>query len=144
MKRSVFNSMWASAAAVFALTVGTGCNSVLDTSRGIPDRAEVTVTGTSSVPLRLLMSNRFTATWNEQDARWAVSLLAADTTTITSLPVTRTLPLNEFGVFFVRLTQPDLDATADIEMTVRMDGDQVYVQRAALTDASLEYVWFTN
>lgn len=130
--------------AVGGLLIMAACSSILDTSRGIPERAEVTVTGTSPVPLRLLMSNRFTATWIPEQGQWAVSLLAADTVTLTSLPVTRSMSFNEFGVFFVRLIQSDVDATADVEMSVRVDGDQVYLQRAILTDASIEYVWFTN
>lgn len=127
-----------------ALLVGAACSSILDTSRGIPERAEVTVTGTSPVPLRLLMSNRFTATLIPETGQWAVSLLSSDTATLTSLPATRSMPFNEYGVFFVRLIQSDIEATADVEMTVRIDGDQVYLQRATLTDASIEYLWFTN
>lgn len=132
------------AAITGTLIIAAACSSILDTSRGIPDRAEVTVTGESPGPLLLLMSNRFTATWIPEQGQWAVSLLAADTATLTSLPATRSMPFNEYGVFFVRLIQPDLDSTADVEMSVKIDGDQVYLQRAQLSDASIEYLWFTN
>ena len=121
-----------------------GCSEILDSSINVPEEAEVTVTGSSPVPLRLVMSSRFLGIWNAEEGKYDVMLNAADTVTVTSLPITRTHPLNETGVFFVRLTNPDLEQTASIEMRVRIDGREVYSQSANMRDASLEYVYFVE
>ncbi len=132
------------ACAILLTTVMAGCNSILDSSQDPPDEAEVTITGTSPAPLRLVLSSRFIGIWNPDQGKYDVSLNAADTVEVTSLPVTRTHRLNETGVFFVRLTNPAVDQTATIVLRVRIDGREVYSQAANMRDASLEYVFFTD
>jgi hypothetical protein len=121
-----------------------GCSEILDSSREAPDEAEVTVSGTSAVPLRLIVSARFIGIWNPEEGEWDVTLNLADTIQVSTLPVTRRQELNETGVFFVRLTNPDLEETATVHMRVRIDGREVYSQAATMRDASLEYVYFTR
>lgn len=120
------------------------CDSVLDSSQDPPDEAEVTVTGTSPVPLQLILSSRFIGIWNAEQGKYEITLNAADTVQIGALPITRTKAMNETGVFFVRLTNPALDQTASIVLRVRIDGREVYSQAANMRDASLEYVFFTD
>ena len=121
-----------------------GCSEILDSSVNVPEEAEVTVTGSSPVPLRLVMSSRFLGTWNPEAGKYDISLNQADTVIVSSLPTKQTHRLNETGVFFVRLTNPDLEQTASIQMTVHIDGRQVFVQSANMRDASLEYVFFVE
>lgn len=121
-----------------------GCSEILDSSIETPEEAMVTITGSSPVPLQLILSSRFIGIWNPDEGKYDVSLNAADTVQVASLPISRTHPMNETGVFFVRLTNPDLVETATIELRVRIDGREVYSQAATMRDASLEYVFFVE
>lgn len=129
---------------VLALAVLAGCSSILDSSGAFPDEARVTVTGSSPVPLQVVMSNNFIGIWNPEAAKWDVTLHAADTLAVTSFPFNRTMAVRETGVFFVRVTNPDVDATAAITLNVQVDDRDTYRQEATLRDASIEYVFFVN
>lgn len=131
-------------AALLLAAAAAGCSEILDSSINVPDEAEVTVTGTSPVPLRMVLSSRFIGIWNVEQGKYDVILNAADTVAVTSLPITRKHALNETGVFFVRLTNPDLEQTANVQMRIRIDGREVYSQSANMRDASLEYVFFVE
>lgn len=126
------------------LALVAGCSSILDSSGAFPDEATVTITGTSPVPVRVVMSNNFIGVWDAEAAKWNVTLNSADTATVTSFPFNRTMRLRDTGVFFVRVTNPDIDATAAIDLRVQIDNREAYRQEATLRDASLEYVFFVN
>jgi hypothetical protein len=133
-----------SAIVLFALTASAACDSVLDSTIDPPDHAEVTVDGSSPVPLRLILSSRFIGIRNPDTGRWDITLHDADTVEVTELPITRGHDLNETGVFFAFLGNPDPDETATVHMRVRIDGQEVYSQQATMRDASIEYVFFTQ
>lgn len=121
-----------------------GCSEILDSSGEHAESAQVSISATSTVPLRLVTSNRFTAIWNPELDRYDVTLLIADTVEVTSFPIERNVTINEYGIFFVRLINPDPDATATVRMRVRIDGDELYDQAATLRDASIEYLYYTS
>jgi len=121
-----------------------GCSSILDSSGIYPDEAKVTVSGSTPVPIRIITSNNFVGVWNPEAVKWDVTFNAADTAIVTTLPFNRTTPLRDTGVFFVRVTNPDLDATASIDLRVQIDDNDAYRQEATLRDASIEYVFYVN
>lgn len=131
-------------ACAMLLLPALGCSEILDSSIETPEQAMVTVSGTSPVPLQLILSSRFIGIWNPEESKYEVTLNDADTVQVASLPISRTHPMNETGVFFVRLTNPDLAQTASIELRVRIDGREVYSQAATMRDASLEYLFFVE
>ncbi len=116
------------------------CDSILDSETTFAERAEVTVTGSSPVPLRLIMSERFVATFSPEQNRWSVSLVRADTLNVTAFPVARSYDIKQYGVFFVRLANPDPDQTADVTMRVLIDGRERFNQRVLIRDASIEFL----
>lgn len=134
----------AACALILAALSAAACSSILDSSSRFPEEAEVTVTGTSPVPLQMVLSSNFIGIWNNEAAKYDVTLNAADTVQISALPITRRHSLNDTGVFFVRLTNADSAQTASIELRVRIDGRPVYAQAANMRDASLEYVFFVE
>jgi hypothetical protein len=118
---------------VVVLTLISGCSSVTDSNR-TADTAQVTVTGTSTVPLTLITSTRFTVQAN--DGTETVTLLVADTAVL-ELPIDRSVPFGDSDRFFVQLFNPDPVVDATVDMRVLVDGVQVYRQAAMLRDASL-------
>jgi len=122
-------------------TLAAGCDSLLDTSRDLAEEAQVLVTGTSPVPLRVILSNNFTNIQNPDDGTITTQLIIADTFDLT-LPIDHRYSLGNNARIFVRVWQPDSAQTADVLMRVLLDGErEVYEQRATLRDAYLEYTF---
>jgi hypothetical protein len=118
-----------------------GCDSLLDTSQDYAEDAQLLVTGTSPVPLRVILSNNFTNIQNPEDGSINTQLIVADTFELT-LPINHTYPMGNGARIFVRVWQPDSTQTADVLMRVLLDGErEVYEQRATLRDAYLEYTF---
>ncbi|MGH7503680.1 MAG: hypothetical protein ACREL7_18295 [Longimicrobiales bacterium] len=113
------------------------CDSLLDTTPDYAEFAHVRVTGSSDVPLKLVLSNNFTAL-PDDDGEIVVSLIDADTQVI-DLPIDESYPLGEGLRILARLINPDTAVTATIHMRVFLDDDEVYSQQATMRDASLEY-----
>lgn len=116
------------------------CDSLLDTSQEYAELAHVRITGTSDVPLKLVMSNNFIRNTNNQ-GQITISLVTADTQVV-SLPINATMPLGDNLRILARLINSDTAVTATIHMRVFLDEDEVYNQQATMRDASLEY-YFT-
>lgn len=128
-------------ALITILTASTaGCDSLLDTSQDYADLAHVRITGSSAVPLTLVLSNDFIRNVNDQ-GQTTITLVSADTQVVT-LPVDATKPLGNQLRILARLINPDTAVTATIHMRVFLDDDEVYNQQATMRDASLEY-YFT-
>jgi hypothetical protein len=129
------------AAMVTILAVSTAaCDSLLDTSQDYAELAHVRITGSSAVPLTLVLSNDFIRNVNEL-GETSIILVTADTQVV-DLPVDATLPLGDGLRILARLINPDTAVTATIHMRVFLDDDEVYNQQATMRDASLEY-YFT-
>jgi hypothetical protein len=134
----------ARAGATLALVLALGaCDSILGTSDGLPANAFIDVTGSSAVPMRVVMSNNFFASWDAQNGRYNIDLIAADTLTF-DVPLSHTFPLNRAPGFYVVLANTDTETTANVRLRVRMDRTTVFDQQAAMRDARLEYVYFHN
>jgi hypothetical protein len=128
------------AVAMILVASTTACDSLLDTSQDYADVAYVRVTGTSSVPLKLVLSNNFVRNINDQ-GQTTVSLVTADTQIVT-LPIDAWMPLGNNLRILARLINADTAVTATIHMRVFLDDEEVYNQQATMRDASLEY-YFT-
>lgn len=140
MKHSTANQRWfAAAPALILIAAAAGCSSILDTTEDLADNANIFVTGTSPVPLQLIVSADYTAVQNEQ-GRFDVTLISADTFQIAP-PHERSKPISDKGRIFVRLTQPDSTVTADVRLRILLDDREVYNVQATLRDASLEYLF---
>ena len=117
------------------------CDSLLDTSEDFATSAQVIVTGTSAVPLGIIMSNDFNASRDELTGETMVSLFAADTLS-RDVPINENYPITDRLRFFVRLINPSADETATVNMRVLLDGkDEVYNVNVSLKDASIQYIF---
>lgn len=126
--------------ALLILTVATGgCDGLLDSSQDYAENAQVIVTGTSPVPMLLILSNRYTAVPDQSSGQVVVQIEQADTLEL-SLPIDRTYPLGDQFRILVRLQNGDTASTASINMRVLLDGkDEVYNQSATMKNSQLEY-----
>lgn len=120
------------------------CTSVFESGDERADAANVFVTGTSTEPLMLILSNDFDTQPGDGGAV-GVTLLSADTFTVNlPAPVERSYSFDESDRFLARLVNPDTASTADVHMRVLLDSDEVYNQQATLLDAELEFVFVYN
>ena len=124
-----------------AAIAGTGCDSLLDTTQDFATSAKVIVTGTSAIPLGIIMSNDFNASQDPVTGDVTVSLFAADTLS-RDVPIDETYPITDRLRFFVRLINPSADETAVVNVRVLLDGtEEVYNVNVSLTDASIQYIF---
>lgn len=128
------------AAAALIITLASGCSSILGTDRSTAETVRVVVTGQSPVPLQLVTSTRFARAFND-DGEEQIRLIVADTAHV-SPPVDRTVSFGTADRFAVMLINPSSEATADVTMTVTVDGKEVYRQSATLRDASLRFTYY--
>lgn len=125
------------AALALALTAG-GCG-ILDVDEP-GDTAVVTISGTSPVPLRLIMSNNFIQVLDPQTNEIGVSMLGADTVELNDLPYTENYGLDGNLRFFLRLINPD-SMTASLRVQIRIDGVNPYDITTNLTASQHEYTY---
>jgi len=126
---------------LIAAFASAACDSLLDTSQEFATSAQVIVTGTSAVPLDIIMSNDFNASQDPVSGDVSVSLFAADTLS-RDVPIDETYPITDRLRFFVRLINPSEDETAVVNMRVLLDGkDEVYNVNVSLKDASIQYIF---
>lgn len=117
------------------------CTSVFESGDKRADAANVFVTGTSTEPLMLILSNDFDTQPGDGGAV-GVTLLSADTFTVNLLaPVERSYPFDGSDRFLARLINPDTFNAVDVHMRIFLDSDEVYNQQANLLDAELEFVF---
>lgn len=128
------------AMAAMIITLAAGCSSILDTDRTTAGSARVVVTGSSPVPLQLVTSTRFARGFDEEGQE-QIRLIVADTANVTP-PIDKSVAFGTSDRFAVLLINPSTEATADITMTVSVDGKEVYRQAATLRDASLRFTYF--
>lgn len=126
------------AAALLLLALPLAACGLLETDDRRPDRARIVIEGSSDAPLRLVVSQRFTATPNSETGLLDVVLATWDDDVI-ELPMDRTVNV-ETDRFLVRLVNPSESDTADVRMQVLFDGNVVYNQEAILLDAQLEFI----
>lgn len=96
-----------------------------------PTRADVTVTGSTTVPLRLIVSTDFDEFFDQASGARGQSFNSADTLTITTLPYQNTVPLSDLGKVVVDLSNPS-DVEATVRLRVEMDSGQEPYDRQAI------------
>lgn len=129
---------WALGAVVL---MGAACST--STSPDVkPTRADITVSGSSTVPLRLVVSTDFAETFNQVTGERAQILNSADTLTIETLPYTRSVQLGDQGGVVVDLSNPS-DVEATVRLRVSLDsGQKPYDQTATMSQGgALRYVF---
>ena len=119
---------------------GAACDSLFDTSENRAETARVRVSGTSQVPLQLILSNQFLAVPDPTTGQFVNQLVAADTFDL-QLPIDRSYPMGDAERIFVRLSQLDSLQEAHITMRIHLDDREVYQQEAILRNAFLEYTF---
>lgn len=128
-------------AAACAVSVLTACSSSTDPDVK-PTRADITVTGSSTVPLQLVVSTDFVELFDQVNQERQVSLTTADTITIETLPYDSRVQLTDLGKIYVDLSNP-----SDIEATVRLrvevdSGQDPYDRQAIMSEGgALRFVF---
>ena len=107
-----------------------------------PTRAEVTVTGSTSVPLRLIVSTDFSETYDPVDEVREQIFHSADTIFVSELPYRDTVLLTDVASIVVDLSNPS-DVAATARLQVALDGGQPGYDREALMSegGALRYVF---
>lgn len=141
MTNPITNRLLLLAAVVMALGASAGCSSILDTRRNLADEARILAEGTSPVPLTLITSTEYVGARDPATNEFVIDLIDSDTSQVTELPLEERIPLDDNGRIFVRLWNPDLDATASVRLRVYLDDELVYDVSADMRDAYLEYVF---
>jgi len=120
------------------LIVAAACN-IFEAEEEIADEARVVVTGTTSEPLQLVTSTKFTRTFLET-GEIRLSVAFADTMVLTlDSPHDQIYPIKPDRGFLVSLRNPVMDP-AVVSMQVFFDGELVYNhQNITLQEASLEF-----
>jgi hypothetical protein len=120
----------------------TACGSLLEADNRRIDEARVTVTGTTPVPMKLIVSSLFDASRNPATGEVFVNFLESDTLTVVppfEQKITFTAPSDRF---VARLMNADSTSTADIEMRVYIDGKEDFRQKATMKNSSLQYTFY--
>jgi hypothetical protein len=121
------------------LGVLTACDNILDTTQDLAENAQILIDGDSPVLLTLVLSNVYTGTTNPSTGYVSTTLLSADTLTV-DVPVDQIYPLGGQARLFVRLINPDSNATANVRLRVLLDGtEEVYNVQALLKASFLEF-----
>lgn len=119
------------------------CDGLLGSDQAaFAEDAHVLVSGTSPVPLLLVTSTNFVSTLDIDSGLRVTTLILADTLVLETAEFDRHFDIFGADRFLVRLVNPDENETADVHLTIELDGRTVYNQRATMRDASLEYTAF--
>ena len=107
-----------------------------------PTSAEISVSGTSSVPLQLIVSTDFVETFDPVELVREQIFNSADTIVISDLPFARTVRLDDTASIVVDLSNPS-ETPATVRLVVELDGGQTpYDQEAVMSEGgSLRYVF---
>ncbi|MEJ2538528.1 MAG: hypothetical protein P8188_00875 [Gemmatimonadota bacterium] len=107
-----------------------------------PTEVEVEVTGSSTVPLRLIVSNDFFETIDQLEGTRDQVFLDADTLFIESLPYDEVFPLTDIASVVVDLSNP-AETPASVRLVVRVNnGEAPYDREATMSEGgSLRYVF---
>jgi hypothetical protein len=138
---TAFSRRFAAIATPVGVLLGlAACSGLLDTTQNLARNAQITVEGTSAVPLTLVLSNQYVGTADPTTGTISISLLAADTF-VSGVPIDRTYPLGGQARILVRLINPDSIEAATVRLRILLDGvEEVYNKEAALISGGyLEY-----
>lgn len=141
MKRSVFGGGSILAGILTVSLVAAACST--GTGPDVkPTRADVSVTGDSPVPLRLIVSTDFVETLNTETLERSQIFNSADTTFIQTLPYSRSVQLTDLGSIVVDLSNPDT-LVADVRLRVDLDSGRSGYDRSATMSqgGALRYVF---
>lgn len=107
-----------------------------------PSEAEIRVTGSSTVPLRLIVSTDFFETINQVDGTRAQVFVTADTLTIEDLPYSDLVTLGDLSSIVVDVSNPD-ETPATVRVFVELDGGQPPFDQEGIMSqgGSIRYVY---
>lgn len=107
-----------------------------------PTRADISLSGSTTVPLQLVVSTDFFETWDPVNAVRAQVFNHADTFLITSLPYDRVVQLNESGSVVVDVSNPSV-TEATVRLRVELDsGQPPYDQTGVMSEGgALRFVF---
>ena len=134
---------YARTAVVFCMAImAAACSSSSTETDRMPTQAAIAVSGSTTVPLRLIISTDFTETLNQATGQRAQVIHAADTINVSTLPWSRDVTLNETASILVDLSNP-ADESANVRLQVNLDsGQPPYDQSATMSrGGSLRYVF---
>ena len=131
-------AIWIIVSAVTSVAL-VACGSESDLK---PTRADVLVTGESSVPLRIIVSTDFIETIDQVTFERGQSFLDADTVFIQSLPYQDAIALTEDASIVVDVSNPS-DIPATVRLQVNLDTNQdSYDREATMSEGgALRYVF---
>ena len=132
---------WRGAVAIGALIAVGACDSTTDPDLK-PTRAGISVTGSSTVPLRLVVSTDFDEFVDPVDGTRGQSFISADTLTISTLPYQSSVQLTDLGKIVVDLSNASA-TEATVRLRVELDsGQQPYDREAIMSQGgALRYVF---
>jgi len=118
-----------------------GCSTTTDPDVK-PSRADITVSGNSTVPLRLVVSTDFYETINQLTGERGQVFNSADTLTLETLPYSASVQLTELGSIVVDVSNAS-ETEATVRLQVTMDsGQEPYDQTAIMSlGGALRYVF---
>lgn len=107
-----------------------------------PTRADVTISGSTTVPLRLIVSTDFYETFNQLTGERGQVFNSADTITVETLPYVSSIQLTDLGSVVVDVSNSS-DTEATVRLQVAMDsGQQPYDQTAIMSQGgALRFVF---
>ncbi len=107
-----------------------------------PSEAEIRVTGSSTVPLRLIVSTDFFETIDQVDGTRAQVFVTADTLTIEDLPYSDIVTLGDLSSIVVDVSNSD-ETPATVRVFVELDGGQPPFDQEGIMSqgGSIRYVY---
>ncbi|HSG47197.1 MAG TPA: hypothetical protein VLA43_05190 [Longimicrobiales bacterium] len=122
-------------------TAAAGCSTSTDPDLK-PTRADITISGSTTVPLRLIVSTDFYETINQLTGERGQVFNSADTLTVETLPYVSSVQLSDLGSVVVDLSNPS-DTEATVRLQVAMDsGQSPYDQTAIMSQGgALRFVF---
>ena len=108
-----------------------------------PTRANITVTGQSTVPLRLIVSTEFIETIDDVTFERGQSFLSADTITLSTLPYNDVVFLTDDASIVVDVSNAS-DTPATVRLQVNLDTNQSpYDQEATMSQGGAQRYVFS-
>lgn len=96
-----------------------------------PSRADVTISGSSTVPLRLIVSTDFYETINQLTGERGQVFNSSDTLTVETLPHVMSVQLSDLGSVVVDVSNPS-ETEATVRLQVAMDSGQTPYDQTAI------------
>ena len=124
-----------------ALVAAVACSTTTSPEQR-PSEASIQVTGSSTVPLRLIVSTEFIETFDPVDEVREQIFLTADTTIISELPYSGMVTLGATSSIVVDVANLE-EEPATVRVFVELDGNQPLFDREAVMSlgGALRYVY---